>query len=333
MSPRRVTALLVCAFIGACSAESFHGQRSGLGDQDGSPAGAAGGGVAGDSGMLGAAGATSPAGAAGDSSLAGSTGTAGDTGPAGVSGAAGTGAAGTGAAGTGAAGTGTAGTGAAGKSGAAGTGAAGAGAAGTGAAGAGAAGTGAAGTGAAGAGAAGTGAAGTGAAGAGAAGTGAAGTFGAGPILQIDSGSLTASGSYVADEDFTGGTTLNHPNTIDVSGVSNPAPQAVYQSARTGAFTYTLGGFTASSSHTLRLHFCETYFPPTAATTGTGQRVCTIGINGAQVLQNFDIFAAAGAKNKAIAEQFTLPASGAGQYVITFMPSTDQCLLAGIEIQ
>jgi hypothetical protein len=333
MSPRTVAALFVCAFIGACSAESFHGQSAGLGGQGGSPLGAAGGGAAGDSGTPGAAGTTSPAGAAGDSSLAGSTGTAGDTGPAGVSGAAGTGAAGTGAAGTGAAGAGAAGTGAAGKSGAAGTGAAGAGAAGTGAAGTGAAGAGAAGTGAAGTGAAGTGAAGTGAAGAGAAGTGAAGTFGPGPILQIDSGSLTASGSFVPDEDFAGGTTVNHTNVIDVSGVTNPAPQAVYQSARTGAFTYTLGGYTASSSHILRLHFCETYFPPTAATPGAGQRICTIGINGAQVLQNFDIFAAAGGKNKAIAKDFTLPASGAGQFVITFTPSADQCLLAGLEIQ
>src|SRR4029077_9016909 len=43
---------------------------------------------------------------------------------------------------------------------------------------------------------------------------------------------------FLADEDFTGGTTINHANTINLSGVTNPAPMAVYQSARIGNFTY-----------------------------------------------------------------------------------------------
>ena len=67
-----------------------------------------------------------------------------------------------------------------------------------------------------------------------------------GPNLQINSGGPAVS-PFLADEDFTGGGTINHANTIDLSGVTNPAPMAVYQTARVGNFTYTIPGFTATS--------------------------------------------------------------------------------------
>ena len=41
-----------------------------------------------------------------------------------------------------------------------------------------------------------------------------------------------------------------------------------------------------------------------------------VSINGSQVLTNFDIVAAAGAKNKAIVKPFTLNANASGQYLI-----------------
>jgi Malectin domain len=136
-----------------------------------------------------------------------------------------------------------------------------------------------------------------------------------------------AVGSFLADEDFAGGGNTSHANTIDLSGVSNPAPMALYQTSRSGNFTYTLPHFAPGSTHTVRLHFAETFW------TKPGQRVFNVSINGNQVLTNFDIFAAAGAKNKAVVEQFTADASATGQYVITFTNVTDNALLAGIEIQ
>jgi hypothetical protein len=145
--------------------------------------------------------------------------------------------------------------------------------------------------------------------------------------IQINSGGPAVS-PFVADEFFAGGSTINHANAIDLSGVSNPAPTAVYQTARIGSFTYTAtNGFAAGSSHTLRLHFAETYW-------GTaGSRVFNVSINGTQVLTNFDIFATAGAKNKAVIEQFTANADSSGQYVIKFTPVKDNSLVSGIEIQ
>jgi len=146
------------------------------------------------------------------------------------------------------------------------------------------------------------------------------------PVLQINAGGPAAA-PFVADKDFTGGTTIHHANTIDLSGVTNPAPMAVYQTARVGNFTYTLPGFTAGSSHMVRLHFAETYFST------AGSRKFNVTINGTQVLSAFDIFAATGAKNKAIIEQFALKANASGQYIIQFTSTVNQSLASAIEVQ
>ena len=148
-----------------------------------------------------------------------------------------------------------------------------------------------------------------------------------GPV-QINSGGPAVS-PFVADTGFSGGSTINHANTIDLSGVTNPAPMAVYQTARIGNFTYTIpaAAFSAGSSHTVRLHFAETFW------TSSGSRIFNVSINGTQVLSNFDIFAATGAKNKAIVEQFTVNANANGQYVIQFTSVKDNSLVSGIEIQ
>ncbi|HZR28042.1 MAG TPA: malectin domain-containing carbohydrate-binding protein [Terriglobales bacterium] len=146
--------------------------------------------------------------------------------------------------------------------------------------------------------------------------------------VKINSGGPAVS-PFVADEFFAGGGTINHANTIDLTGATNPAPMAVYQTGRIGAFTYTItgSGITAGSSHTVRLHFAETYW------SSAGSRIFNVTINGTQVLTNFDIFAAAGAKNKAVIEQFTANANASGQYVIKFTPVKDNSLVNGIEIQ
>jgi hypothetical protein len=131
---------------------------------------------------------------------------------------------------------------------------------------------------------------------------------------------------FVADTDFTGGSTINHANTIDLSGVTNPAPMAVYQTARIGNFTYTIPSFAAGSSHTLRLHFAETFFST------AGSRVFDVSINGTTVLTNFDIFKTAGAKNKAAIETFSENANTSGDYVVKFTSVVNNSLVSGLEV-
>ena len=143
--------------------------------------------------------------------------------------------------------------------------------------------------------------------------------------VQINAGGPAAS-PFVADTDFSGGSTASVSNAIDTSGVSNPAPQAVYQSNRYGNFTYTIPGLTANSSYTVRLHFAEEYW------TTAGKRVFNVNINGTQVLTNFDIFATAGGEYKAVVEQFSATATGSGTIAIQFVTVTDNAQVNGIEV-
>ena len=151
-------------------------------------------------------------------------------------------------------------------------------------------------------------------------------TTGGTDVLDINAAGPVV-GSYLADEDFAGGAASNTANTISTAGATNPAPEAVYQTQRFGNFTYTLPGFTAGASYTVRLHFAEFYW------NAAGSRLANVLINGTQVLTNFDIFAAAGGQNLAVVEQFNTTASTAGQIVIQFVTVKDNAAVNGIEIE
>jgi hypothetical protein len=119
-------------------------------------------------------------------------------------------------------------------------------------------------------------------------------------------------GNFVADTDYSGGLTDSTQDHVDTGGVTDPAPEKVYQSERWGAFTYTIPNLTPGASYLVRLHFAEIYFSQ------PGQREFNVSINGQMVLQNFDIVVAAGGPRRAVIEQFTFPADANGQIVIAF---------------
>src|SRR5580700_101227 len=143
--------------------------------------------------------------------------------------------------------------------------------------------------------------------------------------LQISAGG-PATGTWVADEDFTGGTTTSTTAAISTTGVTNPAPQSVYQHNRYGNFTYAVPGYTPGAPYTIRLHFAETYW------TTAGSRIFNVLINGTQVLTNFDILATAGGADKAVVEQFTEVAPTNGTFTIQFSTVKDNAQVNGIEI-
>lgn len=147
-----------------------------------------------------------------------------------------------------------------------------------------------------------------------------------GSLYRINTGGF-AVGSFSADTDFSGGGALTSGNNIDLSAVTNPAPLAVYQSARSGSFTYTLPGLGVGSTYTVRLHFADFN-----DATG-GMRIFNVAINGTTVLPNFDIVAVAGGPNKAVIEQFNANADSSGQITIQFLPvSGDAPFVNGIEV-
>jgi hypothetical protein len=115
---------------------------------------------------------------------------------------------------------------------------------------------------------------------------------------------------------------------VSTTGVSNPAPQAVYQNLRGGDnFTYNLSGLQQGKTYTIRLHFVENY--DTA-----GQRLENVFINGSQVLSNFDIYSAAGGQFKAIVKQFTAKPDSTGKIAINFQRSSgsDWSVISGIDV-
>jgi len=143
--------------------------------------------------------------------------------------------------------------------------------------------------------------------------------------LQISAGG-PATGTWVADEDFSAGATAAVTNAISTTGVTNPAPQSVYQHNRYGNFTYTIPGLTAGHTYTIRLHFAEEYW------TTAGSRVFNVLLDGTQVLTNFDIFATAGGEYKAVVEQFTQAAPSNGTITIQFATVKDNAQINGIEV-
>jgi len=143
-----------------------------------------------------------------------------------------------------------------------------------------------------------------------------------------------AAAPYVADTAFSGGSAYSNTNTVATAGVTNPAPQAVYQSEHYGTHTYTITGLTSGTSYLVRLHFAEIYWGPGApgGGTGTGVRTFDVAINGTTVLPGFDIFAAAGGANRAIVREFAPTANTGGQLAITFTTLKDNAKSSGIEI-
>jgi len=136
-------------------------------------------------------------------------------------------------------------------------------------------------------------------------------------------------GEFQDDAFVSGGSVAPRSSTsIDRSRVANPAPASVYQTERWGAMRYSIDGFAPRSAHTVTLHFAEVYF------NASKKRRFNVDINGSRVLTNFDIFASAGAKNRAITREFTANADASGAIVINFaVGSYDQPKVSGIVIE
>jgi hypothetical protein len=147
-------------------------------------------------------------------------------------------------------------------------------------------------------------------------------------VVALNAGG-SASGSFAADADFaaTGTWTYKTTSAIDTSGVANAGAQAVYQDEREGStIAYTIPGLTAGTQYTVRLSFAELWW------TAKGQRVFNINVNNVQVLGGFDVFAAAGARNKAVTESFAATASSAGTITVTLSAVTNNAAINALEI-
>jgi hypothetical protein len=135
------------------------------------------------------------------------------------------------------------------------------------------------------------------------------------------------SNGFQADIGYDNGMTESTKDVIDLK-TPNAAPLAIYQAERYGEFTYTIPLKPVPGGYTVRLHFVETKY------SAAGQRKFNIDINGTSVVSDFDIFAEAGAKDKAVVKDFPHIVPGAdGKISIWFHKgSADNAKINGIEI-
>ena len=143
--------------------------------------------------------------------------------------------------------------------------------------------------------------------------------------LAINAGCVASSaqsctaGAFIADADFAGGRSGSVSKFVDTSGVTNPAPEAVYltqrvgQSTGPGSFGYFIPNLIPGATYTVRLHFAEGFF------SSSGMREFNVALDGQTVLSNFDVWATAKATNKAVIEEFSVKADRYGLVMLQFL--------------
>lgn len=143
--------------------------------------------------------------------------------------------------------------------------------------------------------------------------------------IAVNAGGPEVEG-FKADRDYRGGSTYATKSPIETSSAFLPAPEAVYQSERFGNFMYTLPHLKPGATYMVRLHFAEIYWSK------VDQRVFNVSINGTPVLTNFDIIKTAGARDRAIVENFKTRANASGQILIQFQSIVNYAKISGIEV-
>jgi type 1 glutamine amidotransferase/HEAT repeat protein len=143
-------------------------------------------------------------------------------------------------------------------------------------------------------------------------------------IKAINVGGKATSG-FEADQGWHGGKLHSNMSKPDTTGVVNPAPDAICQTARFGDFHYELSGVNSGAEYLLRLHFAETYH-------STPVRICDVIVNGEKKLSDYDIVKESGGKMKAVIAELSVTADAQGKIVIKFVTKKDQALVNGMEL-
>ena len=132
---------------------------------------------------------------------------------------------------------------------------------------------------------------------------------------------------WSADQNASGGVTFAKGGLP----IANTQDDALYQSERYGNFSYNLP--LASDNYRVDLHFAEIYFGSAQGPSepgGPGKRVFDVAIEGALVLDNYDIFADVGA-DTAVVKSFPVTLSD-GQLNISFVNVINSAKVSAIAV-
>ena len=144
---------------------------------------------------------------------------------------------------------------------------------------------------------------------------------GGGGGLAINAGGpavATSAGNYLADQYFSGG--LTYQTSAAIAGTTD---DVLYQTERFGNFSYAVP--VANGAYSVTLQFAEIFF------NAAGQRVFDVTAEGALVLDNLDIWSAAGGQY--VAKDFVIPVSVTdGVLNLQFTPSVDNAKISAIRV-
>jgi glucose/arabinose dehydrogenase len=129
----------------------------------------------------------------------------------------------------------------------------------------------------------------------------------------------SAGNAWSADTGFSAGQTF--ATNTPITGTSDPT---LYQSERWNGTTFQYQFTVPAGSYAVKLKYAEIFY------TAANQRKFNVNINGTAVQTNFDIFAQAGAANKAFDQTFTV--SSSGTITIQFVPVVSNPKISAIEI-
>ena len=119
-------------------------------------------------------------------------------------------------------------------------------------------------------------------------------------------------------------------NYVETTIAGADGESSIFQTHRWGEdFTYTISGLKANSVRQLTLGFAETY----ADACFTGRRVFDIAANGRELVSDLDVFDMAGGCNTAYQITKTVVVSTNGRLAINFKASTNNAMVAFIQIE
>jgi hypothetical protein len=149
-------------------------------------------------------------------------------------------------------------------------------------------------------------------------------------VALIDTGSLTATDNWLPDAMQVSGYDRTTSNvSVDFSGVTDPAPAAVYRSYSrsqygSGGIAYQLP--LPDGTYSIRLHFLNTG-------SGVNQNKFNISVNNTLVQSNFDLHTqAGGVTNRAVTFTFPVTTSAGGGAKIELAAVAGYAILSAIEI-
>lgn len=129
------------------------------------------------------------------------------------------------------------------------------------------------------------------------------------------------------DARFDGGAPVARSGTVNANPVADPVPDSLYERARVGdRLAYAAAGLRPGRRYLVRLHFAD------AESARPGPRLFDVWANDRQLLDRFDVVAAAGGPRRAVVRELFVPADDRGRMRLRFVGVVGGATVSAVEV-